>query len=155
MTRAPWASSARIVGRAARMRESSVTLPSSSGTLKSTRTKTRLPVASTSRMVSLSMVMPLAGDADGEPRGDEADQVGDAAAVAPLVVVPGDDLDHRAAEDHRRVGVDDRGARVAPEVGRDERLVGDAEDALHRAGRGVAEGVVELVDGGRSRQRRR
>ena len=32
-----------MVGSAARMRESSVTLPSSSGTLKSTRTKTRLP----------------------------------------------------------------------------------------------------------------
>ena len=32
-----------MVGRAARMRVSSVTCPSSSGTLKSTRTKTRLP----------------------------------------------------------------------------------------------------------------
>ena len=32
-----------MVGMAARMRESSLTLPSSSGTLKSTRTKTRLP----------------------------------------------------------------------------------------------------------------
>ena len=44
-------------GRAARpgSAESSVTLPSSSGTLKSTRTKTRLPAASRSRTVSLSM----------------------------------------------------------------------------------------------------
>ena len=41
--------------------ESSVTLPSSSGTLKSTRTKTRLPEASTSRMVSLSMRSPGSG----------------------------------------------------------------------------------------------
>ena len=32
-----------MVGIAARIRESSVTLPSASGTLKSTRTKTRLP----------------------------------------------------------------------------------------------------------------
>jgi hypothetical protein len=38
-----------IVGTAARMRASSTTLPSSIGTLKSTRTKTRLPATSTSR----------------------------------------------------------------------------------------------------------
>ncbi len=44
-----------MVGMAARIRESSVTLPSASGTLKSTRTKTRLPATSTSRMVSLSI----------------------------------------------------------------------------------------------------
>jgi len=42
MTIAPWASSALIVGSAATIRLSSVILPSSSGTLKSTRTKTRL-----------------------------------------------------------------------------------------------------------------
>ena len=46
---------ALIVGMAARMRESSVTLPSASGTLKSTRTKTRLPATSASRTVSLSI----------------------------------------------------------------------------------------------------
>ena len=44
-----------MVGIAARIRESSVTLPSASGTLKSTRTKTRLPATSASRMVSLSI----------------------------------------------------------------------------------------------------
>jgi hypothetical protein len=44
-----------MVGMAARIRESSVTLPSSRGTLKSTRTKTRLPETSTSRIVILSM----------------------------------------------------------------------------------------------------
>ena len=44
-----------MVGMAARIRESSETLPSASGTLKSTRTKTRLPAKSASRIVSLSM----------------------------------------------------------------------------------------------------
>ena len=83
---------------------------------------------------------------DGQARGDEGDQVGDPAAVAPLVVVPGDDLDHVAAEDHGRVGVDDRGAAVALEVDRHERLVRDAEDALERAGGRRAERVVELLD---------
>ena len=46
-----------MVGIAARMRESSVTLPSSSGTLKSTRTNTRFPATSASRTVSLSIAM--------------------------------------------------------------------------------------------------
>ena len=45
--------SALIVGIAARIRESSVTWPSCNGTLKSTRTKTRLPATSASRMVCL------------------------------------------------------------------------------------------------------
>ena len=69
MTFAPWVRRWRIVGRAARIRESSVTLPSSRGTLKSTRTKTRLPATSTSRIVSLSMSVlsvSLGGAAIGE-----------------------------------------------------------------------------------------
>ena len=42
-TRAPSATSFWMVGSAARMRVSSVTTPSFTGTLKSTRTSTRLP----------------------------------------------------------------------------------------------------------------
>src|SRR6185503_12052950 len=111
---------------AARTRESSLTLPSSRGTLKSTRTKTRLPATSTSRMVSLSMGCsaplwsPPSGGSAGPGRelgGHEREEVGAAAAVAPFVVVPGDDLHHRPAEDHRALRVDDGRARVAPEVG--------------------------------------
>src|SRR5437870_2621025 len=139
-----------MVGTEARMRESSVTLPSSSGTLKSTRTKTRLPATSTSRIVSLSTSGGSRG-AGRQLRGDECQEVGTAAAVAPLVVVPGDDLHHRPAEHHRARRVDDRGARVTPEVGRYERLVRHAEDALHRAGRRGAERLVDLV--GRRRLR--
>ena len=48
---APSSRSALIVGIAARMRESSTTLPSESGTLKSTRKRTRWPRASSSRIV--------------------------------------------------------------------------------------------------------
>ena len=44
--RAPRSRSSSIVGSAARMRVSSATAPSSSGTLKSTRTRTRLPLRS-------------------------------------------------------------------------------------------------------------
>src|SRR5207249_7175943 len=114
------------------MRESSVTLPSWSGTLKSTRTKTRFPVTSASRTVSLSIGRRSGRGAGGQLRGDELQQVGAAAGVAPLVVVPGDDLHHRPGEDHRARAVDDRGARVAAEVRGHEGLVRDAEDAAHR-----------------------
>ena len=69
MTLAPAWTSARIVGIAARMRESSVTLPSASGTLKSTRTNTRLPATSASRIVSFSMRSVLLGG-DVPPAGD-------------------------------------------------------------------------------------
>src|SRR5450759_4505132 len=132
------------------MRESSVTLPSASGTLKSTRTKTRLPAASRSRMVSLSIFDSSGspgGSGSGQPVGDELHEVRDAAAVAPLVVVPGDDLDEVAAQDHVRREVDDRRPAVASEVAGDERLVAGAEDALERAGGRVAEGLVELLEG--------
>src|SRR5664279_5050198 len=163
MTIAPWDSSDLIVGNAATIRLSSVILPSSSGTLKSTRTKTRLPAASRSRIVSLFIVTSAlaAGDRDGRPLrpprsgtwrwlealGDELGQVGDAAAVAPFVVVPGQDLDELAgsADDHRQSGVDDRGARVGLEVHRDERLVADAEDALERTRSGLPERVVDRI----------
>src|SRR5690349_7124803 len=148
-----------MVGIAARTRESSVTLPSSRGTLKSTRTKTRLPATSTSRMVSLSMgrsaaLLPPSGGgtgAGGKLRGHERQEVGATAAVAPLVVVPGDDLDHRPAKHHGARRVDDRGARVAAEVRRHQRLVRYAQDALHRPGCCGAERVVDLLCGGRPR----
>src|SRR5262245_28756244 len=139
---------------AARMRESSVTLPSWSGTLKSTRTKTRFPAASRSRTVSLSMFEFLPGRGAGSGRRgdrqalrDERGEIRDAAAVAPLVVVPGDDLHEVAAQDHVRREVDDGRAAVTAEVGRDERVVARAQDALEAVGRLVAEGLVELVEG--------
>ena len=44
-------------------------------------------------------------------------EVGNAAAVAPLVVVPGDDLHELIANHHRAEGVDDRRARIALVVG--------------------------------------
>src|SRR5262245_33118647 len=143
-TWAPWSTSALMVGIEARMRESSVTWPSCNGTLKSTRTKTRLPATSASRMVCLFIGRVSGGHR--QPRRDVGDQVGHPAAVAPLVVVPGDHFDHRAADDHRRLAVDDRGSLVALEVHRHERLVRHAEDALEPAVGGIPEGLVQLLD---------
>src|SRR5574337_130030 len=134
------------------MRVSSTTLLSSRGTLKSTRRNTRFSRGSKSRTVSLSISASLSPKAArGPARGSQAlghvgHEVGHAAAVAPLVVVPGDDLHEVAAEDHAGRGVDDRGAAVAAEVARDEGLVRDAEDARQWAGGGRAEGRVELLD---------
>ena len=48
------------------------------------------------------------GRPDRQAGGDVGDEIGHPAAIAPLVVVPGDDLDHVPAQDHRRGAVDDR-----------------------------------------------
>jgi len=55
--------------------------------------------------------------------GHELHKVRNTAAVAPLVVVPGDHLGEVITEQHGARRVDDCGARVPTEVGGDERLV--------------------------------
>ena len=97
---APFSRSSFRVGSAAWMRASSVMLrSSSSGTLKSTRTRTRLP--STSRSSSVRTHQHLLGE------------VHAAVGVAPLVVVPGDDLDQVALE-HRRSAASRRSSCAGP-----------------------------------------
>src|SRR4029079_6803118 len=107
-TAAPRSMSERMVGRAAVMRVSSATFPFSRGTLKSTRTRTFFPDGSTSRIVRFAKpVNALSGSGRrlrvarwgarrgrAQLRGDELRDIGEAACVTPLVVVPGDDLDH-------------------------------------------------------------
>src|SRR5947199_3352709 len=91
ITAAPWSRRYWIVGSDARRRVSSVIAPvASCGALRSTRTSARLPRTSRSRTVAFSILEPLS---------DEAGQVADAARVAPLVVVPRDDLHHVAEGD--------------------------------------------------------
>src|SRR5512142_1280966 len=110
MTAAPCCKRYSIVGRAARMRVSSLTLPSLIGTLKSTRTRTRFPFTSISRTVFLLNILssqvhnkrmgskkPLAFLSPYnlvlEGLGHQRGQVSRAAGVTPLVVIPGNDLD--------------------------------------------------------------
>src|ERR1700694_4435492 len=101
------------------MRVSSAMRPcSSSGTLKSTRSITRLPRTSTSRTVAFSRLAML------EALPDELRKVGDAAGVAPFVVVPGDHLEEVVADEHGGEAIDDRGVRIATEIRGDERLFG-------------------------------
>src|SRR5262245_45546916 len=113
-TAAPWSSRYWMVGNAARMRASSVMAPVflSCDPLQSTRTRARLPCHAMSLIDFLFMVVSLMENERGThyaPRSQKdslgrqgsldtllfhvGDQVADAAAVAPLVVVPCHDLD--------------------------------------------------------------
>src|SRR5262249_24156380 len=86
---APLSSTYRIEGSDARSRLSFSTLPSLTGTLKSTRMTTRLPGSPRSSMKSLVMADLLGA----VPLRHVAEQIDAAVRVAPLVVVPGDDLE--------------------------------------------------------------
>ena len=55
--------------------------------------------------------------------GHELHKVRNTAAVAPLVVIPGDHLGEVVADQHGARGINDCGARVTTEVGGDERLI--------------------------------
>src|SRR4051812_27571090 len=129
-----------MVGSAARMRVSSATSPSRRGTLKSTRTSARLPRTSASVTDRFGMVRRSVRTRDRRVRllvfarldallTDEGDELGDAAGVRPLVVVPGQHLDEIVTEGHRRQAVDNGGARVAPKIGRHQWFLGVAENS--------------------------
>ena len=62
--------------------------------------------------------------------GHVRDELDDATRVAPLVVVPRDELGEVGVEGNSSGGVEDRRVRVTHKVGRDDRVVGVAEDAL-------------------------
>src|SRR5437879_2156402 len=82
-------------------------------------------------------------------RSQQFDEVAATAGVAPLVVVPGQNF-YAAITDNLGVfGIDDRGIRIALEVGGDEFLFGVAEDALHwTVGGGFESGVYGFLGGG-------
>src|SRR5262250_2561321 len=106
-------------GSEARTRVSFSTRPSLTGTLKSTRMRTRLPSSARSSMKSLAM---LASLRRAVLLRHEADEIDDAVRVAPLVVVPGHDLEEPLLALQivleRGGRVIDRRAPVVDEVGR-------------------------------------
>src|SRR6266436_930584 len=149
------------------MRVSSVTTPSLSGTLKSTRMKTRFPRRSRSLMVSLFIVQEVASDEwlvarraspflpplsqpiSSEFGGQEFDEVAATAGIAPLVVVPGQNFYAAVADDFGVFGIDDRGIGIAFEVGGDELFFRVTEDTFHRAvGGSFQRGVDGFLGGG-------
>lgn len=60
------------------------------------------------------------------------DQVNDTAGVAPLVVVPGYELDEVRVERNTGLGVEDGRVLIAVQVGGDNVILGVREDALIR-----------------------
>jgi hypothetical protein len=77
--------------------------------------------------------------------GGEGDEVADTAGVAPLVVIPGDELDEGVRELDAGLGVEDRRVGVTDEVGGDNSLVGVLDDALVRALSGSLDGSGDLL----------
>src|SRR6266496_3891622 len=117
-----------MVGNAAVIRVSSVMCRSaSSGTLKSTRTRTRLPATSISRIVFLFIIIHLRLEAF---LCDEVCEISDAAGITPLVVIPGKNFDHFATGDQCREAIDNRRAIIATVVRRDKRFIRVSENAF-------------------------
>src|SRR5690606_10095242 len=129
-TTAPRSSSARMVGMAARIRVSSDTRPSSSsGTLKSTRTRARRPRTS----LSLRSAIVLRSITDSLPRerlAHHPEQVHATAGVAPLVVIPPGNLHQRPVDHVGALPVQDAGVRVADVVRGDKLFLGVLQEAL-------------------------
>src|SRR4051812_21002633 len=142
-TFAPFSSASLMVGSDARMRASLVTLPSSTGTFRSSRIRTRLPRRSWSAMRSTFMTRPSGGFRPGD-RGVEH-----AVGEAPLVVVPGAHLDQRAFADARHGRIVGGRRRIMVVVDRDQLLLGVREHALHGAFGGFPDDLVDLFDRGR------
>src|SRR3954452_11829306 len=78
----------------------------------------------------------------------------EAVGVAPLVVVPGDDLDQVAAH-LGELRVEDALVRVGDDVARDDLVLDVLEDTLERALRGGLDRSVDLLDGDLARGRER
>src|SRR5215831_18833778 len=124
MTRAPASRAVRIVGSAARMRRSLVMWPlSSSGTLKSTRMRTRLPRRlPRSSIVFLAMIVDSVNTGLTRRRGVKtpslarraqistladhvAQQIDATVGVAPLVVIPANELEETIVQLDAGAGV--------------------------------------------------
>src|SRR3990172_3696427 len=122
------------------MRVSSAMAPSSSGTFRSARTRTRLPPTSavrTDRGARITLGEPSArGDAPAPPANaskEPPNDVDQPAAVAPLVVVPTEHLDCAPVR-HRQLAVIDARVRRAVDVGGDDRVLRVLQHPCERAG---------------------
>mmetsp|Transcript_19258 Transcript_19258/g.58140 ORF Transcript_19258/g.58140 Transcript_19258/m.58140 type:complete len:442 (-) Transcript_19258:83-1408(-) len=80
--------------------------------------------------------------------GGELGQVHNTLAVAPLVVVPGDNLDEVVTQDHGEGGVDGGGHIAAPEVHGHQGLVHHCQETLGGAAGSLTEGLVHLLGEG-------
>src|ERR1700680_4894981 len=129
------------------MRDTSATSPFCIGTLKSTRTSTRLPFTSASsrvrkRMAASSSEGPAASSAELAHRHRGVDH---AIGEAPFIVVPRHHPHQGAVHDLGLVHMEDRGVRIVVEIGRDVGSLGIAENALELLFGGALHRGVDLV----------
>ena len=74
-------------------------------------------------------------------------QVTQLVAVAPFVVIPGDQLHEVAGQSDTSFGIEDRGAGIAGEVGGNNRIFGVAHDALQFAFAGFFHRRADFIIG--------
>src|SRR5258708_2514521 len=137
-----------IAGAARSIRVESVTMPFSTGTLRSTRTKMRLPFTSTWSRVR-NAVMSRPGARMSEQFAHRYGGVRHAVGESPFVVIPGHHAHEGAVHDLGLVHVEDRGARIVIEVERDVGIVGVAKDALELLFGGALDRAVHFILAGR------
>src|SRR3954454_19949244 len=143
---APRSRGSSMVGSDERIRVSSATSPPSSGTFRSARSSTRFPSTS----ASLTLALPNERDpsASGTYRGRLQHllrQVDAAVGVAPLVVIPGEEL-HEGPVDHLGLlGVEDRRVRVGDDVRGDDRILGVLEEPREGTIRSLLHRGVDLL----------
>ncbi len=75
------------------------------------------------------------------------DELKNLVGIADLVVVPGNDLHKGVGQSDAGLGVEDGGAGVAEEIGRNDGLVGVTQNALQLALGGFLHGVADLFVG--------
>src|ERR1700751_6235489 len=149
----PFPASSSIVGTISSMRVESVTSPSCIGTVRSTRTSTRLPLTSASsrlRKVGMKASFKKTCQRRSAELAHRYRGVDHAIGEAPFVVVPRHDANQRAVDHPGLVHVKDRGMRIVVEVAGDVRRLGIAEDALELLLRSAFDCSVDLVLGGRA-----
>mmetsp|Transcript_21235 Transcript_21235/g.58916 ORF Transcript_21235/g.58916 Transcript_21235/m.58916 type:complete len:431 (+) Transcript_21235:244-1536(+) len=82
------------------------------------------------------------------PLGGDLSKVNHTLAVAPLVVVPGNNLDHVITHDHGQSGVNGSALVHALEVSRHQGLIGHGQNVLHGASGSLTESIVHLLSEG-------
>src|SRR5947208_5468442 len=123
-----------MVGSAARMRASLVTMPSFTGTFRSSRISTRLPARFKLDIFLMFIVVPPRPSR--RPRsclGPRQRGVEHPVGETPFVVVPGANLDERALDDLGQRRIVGRGRRVMIEVHGDQRRIVVSQDAFQLA----------------------
>lgn len=76
--------------------------------------------------------------------GDVFNEIDDAVRIPVLVVVPRDEFDEVVIQRNAGLGIEDRRVSVTDEVGRDDFLIGVAQDAFQRAVGGFLDRRADL-----------